>query len=849
MHGGNLKAIAEKYKVSEKDLIDFSVNINPLGYPEYTRQVLSRNLETISHYPDPEYTVLRRAIAERNHCDLSNIIVGNGTSEILFFTLFQLKPQQLILPVPSYIDYQHFANQLDIEVRTVLLKPENQFELPVDLLKEKLKTAPEYSAVLLANPNNPTGSCIAETELLQLSAEFPDIQFILDEAYADFLPQKSNALGKNIIRIRSLTKNFAIPGLRLGYALTNNSLAESILNTIPPWSVNSLAEALGFRIIQDPSFLEQSVKLVEEQRAFLYQKLSEIPEVKLFSTASNFILFQLLEADPASFYERMIQKGIVLRWCDDYEGLDQSYFRIGIKDQNSNRRLVQAFQEYFGKPSQKEESQTPALIFLGTSSNAGKSLMTTAYCRVLSDMGYKVAPFKAQNMSLNSAVTSGGFEIGRAQALQAAAARVKPDPRMNPVLLKPNSDTGSQVVVNGVPWKNLNARNYYDTKETLQKAVHTAYDSLAAEYDVIVLEGAGSPGEVNLKKYDMVNMPMARYAESQAILVGDIDRGGVYASFIGHMEVMEEWERELTAGFLVNKFRGDATLLTDAHSYLKEHTGKEVLGVMPYARHHHLPEEDGVDFWERYGSAHQDSAEMNIGILALPHISNSTDIDPLLNYPDLGLIQIKTAEDLKKQNFHLIIIPGSKNPISDMQILEKDGIADTLRFMFIETATCFLGICGGFQILGDTIADPSGVETSPGNIQPGLGLLPLSTQLAESKTLEITNTRLLPNQAVIEGYEIHHGISEYKQNLELFTDKGLGAYSKKVWGTYLHGILDNHEFTGWLLNEVRRVNNLAVKDYQHNQNENPLEKAIDEFTAVFKESVDIQKLLLATGLK
>lgn len=487
-----------------------------------------------------------------------------------------------------------------------------------------------------------------------------------------------------------------------------------------------------------------------------------------------------------------------------------------------------------------------ALMFQGTGSNVGKSLMTAAYCRILSNRGYRVAPFKAQNMSLNSAVTQDGREVGRAQALQAAAARVTLVSDMNPVLLKPNSDTGSQVVVNGRVWQNLEALDYYAQRKYLWGQITAAYDRLSSLYDVLVLEGAGSPGEVNLKKQDMVNMSMARYAESSVILVGDIDRGGVYASFIGHYTVMEEWERKLLKAFLVNKFRGDASLLEDAHVYTEKFTGKPVAGVIPYRKDHRLPEEDGVDFQERYGSARASSLTeeeiLTIGILQLPHISNSTDLDPLLNYPSCRLKEIREPEDLSGVN--LLILPGSKNVISDLQYLKTKGISQEVIQRHRAGKLCLLGICGGYQMLGRSIEDSLGIEFSGGRVEEGLNLLPLTTALARDKSLILTSVKCLLTSTEVEGYEIHHG--KTTGGRELFETTGLGSYGPGIWGSYLHGILENDSFTEKILQET--VTFLKLPPRSLSSGKGDLDRAIDNFAALFEESVDLDFLLKATGL-
>jgi len=451
--------------------------------------------------------------------------------------------------------------------------------------------------------------------------------------------------------------------------------------------------------------------------------------------------------------------------------------------------------------------KTPAIMIQGTTSNAGKSILTAAFGRILLQDGIKVAPFKAQNMSLNSFVTPDGGEMGRAQVVQAQACRLDPDVRMNPILIKPNSDTGSQVILNGKPVGNMNVKRYTQYKREAVAAVHECYDSLSADYEAVVIEGAGSPGEVNLKKHDLVNMQMARYAQSPVLLVGDIDRGGVFASFTGHMEVFNEWERDLTAGYIVNRFRGDPTLLNDAYDYMLEHTGKPVLGTIPYVRDLGLPEEDSVEFKSGRSEALPAGVEkVDVAVVDLPHISNFTDLDSLSLEPDVHLRIVRDSGELGAPD--AIILPGSKNTIGDLSALNHSGMTDRIKAL-ASMGTCeIVGICGGFQMLGRTISDPDGIE-SDGQPVPGLGLLDIQTSMAQEKTLERTTATHRGSGEVVHGYEIHHGQTTFGQSCPAFSGSGgetLGAThpDQKIWGTYLHGVFDADEFRRWFVDSLRQ---------------------------------------------
>ncbi|WP_353117505.1 cobyric acid synthase [Nitratidesulfovibrio sp.] len=415
----------------------------------------------------------------------------------------------------------------------------------------------------------------------------------------------------------------------------------------------------------------------------------------------------------------------------------------------------------------------------GTCSNAGKSILAAAFCRIFLQDGLRVAPFKAQNMALNSCVTPDGLEMGRAQAVQAAACRLDPDVRMNPVLLKPCSDVGSQVIVMGRPVGVMRVRQYVGYKPQARDAAFAAYDSLAAEHDVMVIEGAGSPAEINLKAHDIVNMAMARHAGARVLLVGDIDRGGVFAALVGTMELLEDWERNHVAGYLLNKFRGDASLLDPALEFMKERTGRPVLGVVPYLRDLGLPEEDSVTFKEglpglRHGApgTGRDGVPdilpdilpdtlLDIVLVDLPHISNFTDVDALRGEPDVRLRVARTPADLPAPDGRMpdaVILPGSKNTTGDLRALRATGMADALGSLARNPdGPVVAGICAGLQMLGLCVADPLGLEG--GGDEQGLGLLPVRTELAAEKTLRRTVGMHPRSGLPVSGYEIRHGIT------------------------------------------------------------------------------------------
>ena len=487
----------------------------------------------------------------------------------------------------------------------------------------------------------------------------------------------------------------------------------------------------------------------------------------------------------------------------------------------------------------------------GTSSNAGKSILVAAFCRILLQDGLRVAPFKAQNMSNNSFVTRHGEEVARAQVVQAQACRLDPDVRFSPILLKPASDVGCQVIVGGKPVGNMVVHEYDAFKPQAFATVKASYDSLAAEFDAVVIEGAGSPGEVNLKHTDIVNMRMAQYADAPVLLVGDIDRGGVYASFVGTLEVLEEWERRHINGFIVNKFRGDQSLLDAAHEYVLRHTGKPVLGVVPWLPRLDLPDEDAVSFKESAvaGAPAAAAGQIELAVLDLPHIANFTDFDPFRVEPDVTLRVVHPgASELGTPD--AVIIPGTKNTLGDLERLQAYGLGDRLKALAARGVE-IVGVCAGFQMLGEVIADPHGLE-APGLGQiSGLGLLPVTTTLAAEKTLRRVTAVHRPSGLAVTGYEIHHGqTSGPGAEVILAVEGEIGGAASptgRVWGTYLHGIFDSDDFRRWFIDRLRQRRGLAPLGRAGGATFD-LEPAFDRLAAAVRAGVDLRAIYRFMGL-
>lgn len=459
-------------------------------------------------------------------------------------------------------------------------------------------------------------------------------------------------------------------------------------------------------------------------------------------------------------------------------------------------------------------------MVVGTTSHAGKSLLTAVICRLLARRDYRVTPFKGQNMALNAYVTSEGGEIGYAQAVQAWAAGVAPQVAMNPILLKPQGDMTSQVILHGQAVGKTGAADYYrDYFDRGWQAICQSLHELAQEFEAIVCEGAGSPAEVNLKHRDLTNMRIAKYLQAQTILVADIDRGGVFAHIVGTLELLEPEERALIKGFVINKFRGQRSLLQSGLDWLEARTGIPVLGVIPYLNNQ-LPAEDSLDLFERRTSKTQ--TDLEIAVIQLPRIANFTDFDPLLSEPTVKLRYLTPEEPLGQPD--AVILPGSKTTIADLQTLIQAGMADQLKHYAATGGTIF-GICGGMQMLGQEIADTEGREGIAG-VWPGLGVLPLTTIITSDKVTQQRHAQILyPDSQAISGYEIHQGVTEFNYGEDynnLFTEPGLGIVntSQTLWGAYLHGLFDHGPWRRAWINQLRAKKLLpalptSIRNYDH----------------------------------
>lgn len=477
------------------------------------------------------------------------------------------------------------------------------------------------------------------------------------------------------------------------------------------------------------------------------------------------------------------------------------------------------------------------LMLAGTGSDVGKSIIAAAFCRIFLQDGYHPAPFKAQNMALNSYATPEGLEIGRAQAVQAEAAGVPCHTDMNPLLLKPSSDHTSQVVLNGRPIGNRNAYEYFrrEGREELRKEVHAAFDRLAARYNPVVMEGAGSISEINLRDSDLVNLPMAMHAGADVILVADIDRGGVFASVYGSVMLLRPEERKHIKGILINKFRGDIRLFESGVKMLEDLCGVPVVGVVPYYKDIYIEEEDSVMLQTKNIRAGQ--GKVNVAVVLLRHLSNFTDFNVLERDPRVHLFYTNNTDELMKAD--IILLPGSKSTLSDLYELRRNGVAQAIVRAHREGATV-MGICGGYQLMGREVCDPDHVE---GEIErlPGLGLLPVSTHMQGEKVTRQVRFRFLEDSAVCEGYEIHMGTTTPLADVPVsplnhLADGREDGYfvDRTCMGTYVHGILDNPSVIDYLLEPFADKLKETAFDYKAFK-----EEQYDKLAAHVRKHVDL----------
>ncbi|MBO4365403.1 MAG: cobyric acid synthase [Eggerthellaceae bacterium] len=486
------------------------------------------------------------------------------------------------------------------------------------------------------------------------------------------------------------------------------------------------------------------------------------------------------------------------------------------------------------------------IMVVGTMSGAGKSLLVAGLCRVFAQDGYRAAPFKSQNMALNSSITATGAEMGRAQVMQAEAAGIEPEAAMNPILLKPTNDTGSQVIVNGQVLGQMSATEYYDYKHNLKPQIMDAYNDLANRFDIIVIEGAGSPAEVNLKEDDIVNMGMAKMAKAPVLLVGDIDRGGVFAQLLGTLMLLDPDEQDMCKALVVNKFRGDKTILDPGLDILRERSGLPIAGVIPYT----LLDIDDEDSLSSRLDVKGTAALVDIAVVRLPKISNFTDFIALDAIEGVGVRYVQRATELRDPD--LIIIPGTKNTLADLKWMRESGVEAAI-LKRAAAGTPVFGVCGGYQMLGREVSDPFGAEG--GGTMRGMGLLPMRTVFdpakrqvrAKGKVMQLDGPLAALSGASVEGYEIHMGTTTLEGGesvCHLETESGTagpdGCHAGNIYGSYLHGIFDSRDFAQSLVEALMQAKGLDASDVHAVDMREYKEQQYDKLAQVIRDNMDME---------
>jgi cobyric acid synthase CobQ len=930
VHGGDLTGLAASSGLPESSIIDASANLNPLGPPDWLDAAFAEGRRSSGRYPDPAYRRLRAAASQSLGVPPECLVFGNGADELMYALARALLRQRqapqacAIVEAPSYASYRAASADAGFIVRSIPARlPEaanhaeqargSETTQPDDEARytAALTAASPGSVLWLGSPNNPTGLMPAGYPgcVIRLAERNPDRYIVCDEAFIEFAEGADPAGAslaaarlQNLVVLRSMTKFWAVPGLRAGYAICAQPTAAALRAALPNWPLNSVAESFAHRAFCAPggssaedthrgaatvaeprsggarsggarpggarsggARREETRSFVSAERKRMVAALGRLPCLTMLGSKTNYYLVRVGslgtvtapdDGSPASsrsaldgdgLVDALAKKGIGIRKCRNFENLGPDYVRIAVRTRAENDAIAAAIAEVIEEynlsvlskhdtdafqrpaPASRKKPRTThrakALMIQGCNSGAGKSLIAAAFCRIFRDEGIDVAPYKAQNMSLNSAVTAGGLEIGRAQAVQAAACGLEPDARMNPVLIKPESDRGSQIVLMGKPYGRYQAQEYYKRHKLMRDTARSAYDGLASERELIILEGAGSPAEINLKKHDFVNMAAARHAGARVLLVGDIDRGGVFASFIGHVATFAPDELAMLSGFVVNKFRGDPALLGDAFAMTRDRTGYPVLGCVPMVPDLDIPDED-----EPVIKANaRDRAALRIAVPRLPRVSNFTDLDAFASETDVEVVTVSKGNEIDDGRFDAVIIPGTKSTVADLGWLRASGLADAI-LRFAAAGGTVAGICGGYQMLGRALLDPNGIESTERETA-GLGLLPVVTSFASGKTLARTSarwvfatgaatgaTRGATSDEALEGYEIHHGATRLSATPlagavrpVVVTESGeaIGYGTDTIWGSYLHGIFDADQFRRSFLNRLRLKRGLS----------------------------------------
>jgi adenosylcobyric acid synthase len=805
-HGGRRREAQERFGTPVR--LDFSVNTNAFWAPPALPGAVALSA-AVAEYPEADGASLAAQLAALYHVREEHLLPTAGAIEGLYLAARLFSGKRALLLDPCFADYRRACAAAAVATNGL-----HRLEKETPSLLDP-ETLADADVVILGHPNNPCGDLIRGLEDLICDPRLSHVAWILDEAFIEFVPghERVSFLGRlaqhpNVLLLRAQTKSWAVPGLRLGFVATSNAVWMARMRLMQaPWSLNGVAEAWALQslTLENHAAMLASLAPLPEIRHALSESLKALPGLSPFASDANFLLVRTRNASAPQLEEALGRDGILLRVCRGFEGLDaETHFRVAVRTGAENEQLVAALRKALGgvpapRPVARKR-RMKAISVLGTSSNSGKSWMATALCAWLRRKGVRVAPFKAQNMSNNSAVTHDGGEIGRAQAVQAEACGLAPSVRMNPILLKPTGKSGSQLVRLGRAEGHIHAADYYKLIETLWPSVTESLAYWETRCDALVLEGAGSPVELNLLQRDLVNLRPVHHLDGRWLLVADIERGGVFAQAAGTWALLQPRDRERCCGLVVNKFRGDLSLFADAERYFAPHFGAPFLGTLPYRAQLQPENEDSLS--EEPGA--QESGDP-IHWIRFPHLSNGQDTNPWQLDEGVRVEWVERGQQLGAAR--VIVLPGSKNTLADLAWLRETGLAEHILRAHARGALV-LGICGGYQMLGQRLVDEHGVAGERGDCQ-GLGLLPMETWFEAQK--EVRTVEVHFETESWEAYEIHMGRSRSLApcgSLVTVVEGGLqreeGLRHGRVWGTYLHGIFE----AALLRREVARLGGL-----------------------------------------
>ncbi len=758
-HGGRLLRAARRYGIEPARWLDLSTGIAPFAWP-----VPAVPASAWHRLPEDDDGLIEAA------CDYYHAphLLPVAGSQAAIQALPRLRARSRVgVIAPGYAEHAHAWRSAGHAVET----------LSADALVAQHE---RFDVVVLIHPNNPGGNRFPRATLLALHDALARRGglLVVDEAFMDATPEHSLCRESDrdgLIVLRSVGKFFGLAGARAGFACAAPSLLEPLRRMLGPWTLAGPSRYVLRMALADRAWQAQQ----RERLTAAAERLRGVLLAHALEPTAGCAFFQWRrDARAARLHEALASAR--------HPHAPVRRARKPAHGPAAGRRRIRTALARTGRGGRMSAR---VLMVQGCTSDAGKSTLVAALCRWLHRRGVRVAPFKPQNMALNSAVTADGGEIGRAQAVQAQACGLAPHTDFNPVLLKPNSDTGAQVIVHGRAVANFDARTYHDYKRIARDAVLASHARLCAGYDAVIVEGAGSPAEINLRANDIANMGYAEAVDCPVILVADIDRGGVFAHLVGTLALLSQSERARVRGFVINRFRGDIALLQPGLDWLERETGKPVLGVLPYLHGLHLEAEDALPAARQAGR----EARLRVVVPALPRISNHTDFDALRAHPQVELAFVGPSQ--APPSCDLIVLPGSKSTRADLAWLRAHGW-EPLLARHLRYGGKVIGICGGLQMLGRRVDDPDGIEGDAGSSE-GLGWLDLHTTLAPHKQLRNVRGTLALDGSAVRGYEIHCGISEGPAlsapacRLDDARVDGAMSADGQVMGTYLHGVFDH----------------------------------------------------------